>query len=161
MIWWIVLELETLPAGKKPRSSHHRSPGGDMRRKGKLSTIFFQRTREGHHQSYEHWNCLKGNIAKTSDSRNGAHMGFPQRIDTILNWTKLIWWWGPREWSSGTGRPSFPQPRAYFCCCEGWSRVWLVLLLVPVPQDIATPVSVFSSLVFHLDGAVESRLRSA
>ena len=56
-----------------------------MRGKGNLSTIFFQRSKEGHHQSDEQWNSLKGNIGKTSDSRNGAHTGFPQRIDTIMN----------------------------------------------------------------------------
>jgi len=30
-----VEELETLPAGAKPRTSHHRSPGGDRRGKRK------------------------------------------------------------------------------------------------------------------------------
>ena len=30
---WSVEDLETLPAGSKPRTSHHRSPGGERRRK--------------------------------------------------------------------------------------------------------------------------------
>ena len=42
-----VEELETLPAGTKPRTSHNRSPGG-----------------EGRRQSEEHWNCFKGNGGK-------------------------------------------------------------------------------------------------
>ena len=32
---WSVEELETLPAGTKPRTSHHRSPGGERRGKRK------------------------------------------------------------------------------------------------------------------------------
>ena len=33
-------ELEILPAGTKPRTSHHRSPGGE--RRGKRKTFFTQ-----------------------------------------------------------------------------------------------------------------------
>ena len=47
-------------------------------------------TREGHRQSDEHWNCFKGKVSKeTSQRRGGEHMGFSERIDTILNWTEL------------------------------------------------------------------------
>ena len=35
----------------KPRTSHHRSPGGERRRKRERSTIFLERTRKGHRQS--------------------------------------------------------------------------------------------------------------
>ena len=45
-----VENLETLPAGTKSRTSHHRSPGGERRGK----TIFPERTREGHRHSKEH-----------------------------------------------------------------------------------------------------------
>ena len=38
-------ELETLPAGTKPRTSHHQSPGRERRGKRKRSTIL-QRTRK-------------------------------------------------------------------------------------------------------------------
>ena len=44
-------------------------------------------TRKGHRQSDEHWNCFKGIVGETSQRRGGAHMGFFERIDTILNWT--------------------------------------------------------------------------
>ena len=40
---WSVEELETLPAGTKPRTSHHRSPGGERREKSKRWTIFLDR----------------------------------------------------------------------------------------------------------------------
>ena len=36
----------------------------------------------------KHWNCFKGN-GETSRRLGEAHMGFPEHIDTILNWTKL------------------------------------------------------------------------
>ena len=42
-----VEELETLTAGTKPRTSHHRLPGGDRRGKNKRSTIFLESRREG------------------------------------------------------------------------------------------------------------------
>ena len=51
--------------------------------------IFFERTREGHSQSDEHWNCFKGNVGETSKRRNYAQipiiMGFSEGIYTILN----------------------------------------------------------------------------
>ena len=31
--------------------------------------IFLERTREGHHQSDEHWNHFKGDIGETSERR--------------------------------------------------------------------------------------------
>ena len=43
--------------------------------------------RERHRQSDEHWNRIKGNIGETSERRGGAHMGFSESTDTILNWT--------------------------------------------------------------------------
>ena len=46
---------------------------------------FLERTREGHHQSDEHWNHFKGDIDKTSERQGGVHMGFSKCIDTILN----------------------------------------------------------------------------
>ena len=49
-----VEELETLPEGTKPRTSHRRSPGGERLGKKKRWTIFLETTREGHRQSDEH-----------------------------------------------------------------------------------------------------------
>ena len=42
-------------------------------------------TREGHRQSDGHCNRSKGDIGETSERRGGEHMGFSERIDTILN----------------------------------------------------------------------------
>ena len=58
-------------------------------RKEEALTIFLERTREGHRQSDEHWNCFKGNIGETSERWGGAHMGFSERIDIISSWTEL------------------------------------------------------------------------
>ena len=54
-----VHRLQALRAGTKPRrTSHHRVPGGVRRRK--CWTIFLERTRKGHCQSDQGWNCFKG-----------------------------------------------------------------------------------------------------
>ena len=45
----------------------------------------FERTRDGHRLSDEHWNRFKGNVGETSERRGGAHMGFSKHKDTILN----------------------------------------------------------------------------
>jgi len=47
--------------------------------------IFLKSMREGHHQADEHWNHFKGNVEETSERQDGAHMGFSECIDTILN----------------------------------------------------------------------------
>ena len=47
--------------------------------------IFLDRTREGHRQSDEHYNCFKDKVGETSERRDGAHMGFSERINTILS----------------------------------------------------------------------------
>ena len=44
-----------------------------------------ERTRKGHLQSDEYWNRFKGKVGETSERRGGAHRGFSERIDTILN----------------------------------------------------------------------------
>ena len=80
-----VEELETRPAGTKPGTRHHRSPGGGRRGERKRSTIFLKRMKECHRQSGEHWNCFKGNIGETFERRGGAHMDFFERLNTILN----------------------------------------------------------------------------
>ena len=30
--------------------------------------MIFERTREGHRQSNEHWNCFKGSVGETSET---------------------------------------------------------------------------------------------
>ena len=47
--------------------------------------IFHESTREGHRQSDEHWNRLKGSVGETFKRQGGTHMGFSERTDTILN----------------------------------------------------------------------------
>ena len=47
--------------------------------------IFFERTREGHRQSDDYWNTFKSDGGETSERLGGAHMGFSEDIDTILN----------------------------------------------------------------------------
>ena len=44
-----------------------------------------ERTREGHRQSDECWNCFKGNVGDISERRGGAHMVISERINTTLN----------------------------------------------------------------------------
>ena len=66
-----VEELETLPASTKPRTSSRGSAGGGRRRKRKCSTIFLERTREGHRQSDPHWNGCTGNSRETFTKRVG------------------------------------------------------------------------------------------
>ena len=55
-------------------------------------TIFFQRTREGHRQSGEHWNRFKGNVGVTSENGveyiNGLFR--VHRYQLELNWTMLL-----------------------------------------------------------------------
>ena len=36
-------------------------------------------------RSFEHWSRFKGDFGETSERRGGAHMGFAEHIDTILN----------------------------------------------------------------------------
>ena len=70
---------------KKPRPYHTidcLEERGVERRK--RETIFLERTREGHRQADEHWNRFKGNVGETSERPDGAHMGFSERMDTIL-----------------------------------------------------------------------------
>lgn len=52
-------ELETLPAGTKPRTSHHQQPKGEKWRERKCSKIDLKRPRKSH-QSGWHWNRFKG-----------------------------------------------------------------------------------------------------
>ena len=54
--------------------------------------IILERTREGHRQSDELWNRFKGDVGEISETRDGAHIGFSERIDTVLNRTDLSCW---------------------------------------------------------------------
>ena len=76
----VLRSLRHFLQGTKPRTSHHRSSGGERRGKRKRSTIFLERTREGHRQPDEHWNRFKGIIWETSERRGGAHVGFSEPL---------------------------------------------------------------------------------
>ena len=71
--------------GTKPRTSHHRSPGGVNHRKRKCKMIFLERTREGHRQSDGHWNRFKGDVGETAERGVGVLMDISEHIYTILN----------------------------------------------------------------------------
>ena len=58
---------------------------------GSLSSSFSSPAPKGHYYSDQHWNCFKGNVGETSERQGGAHMGFPERTDTILNWAEWNW----------------------------------------------------------------------
>ena len=46
-------------------------------------------------QSGERRKCFKKNVGETFQRCGGAHMGFSERVDTILNWNELDWtMWG-------------------------------------------------------------------
>ena len=64
---WSVEELETLPAGPKPRTSHNWSPTREELKQSKRLTIVFERLKKSHRQSDEHWDCLKGDSVETSE----------------------------------------------------------------------------------------------
>ena len=75
-----VEELETLPAGTKPRTSHHRSPGEERRGKRK--------------QSDEDWNYFKGNVGKLLKNgleRIWAFQSAYIYIYIYMAWTELNW----------------------------------------------------------------------
>ena len=86
---WRVVELQTLPAGTEPRTSHHWSSGEERLRKRQQSQTYLKRTRVGYFQSEQHWNFFEGNIGKTSERQGDAHVGFPECVDAILNWVEL------------------------------------------------------------------------
>ena len=42
--------------------------------------IFLEKTREGYHQSDEHWDCFKGSIGETSEMGWSAYRHFQAHI---------------------------------------------------------------------------------
>ena len=56
--------------------------------------------------SDEHWNRFKANVGEASGRPGWAHMGFSERINTILTWTELNWrcdWYGPLQTNLTSG----------------------------------------------------------
>ena len=89
-----VEELETPPARTEPRTSHHRSPGGERRgmKKRCIDDLPWKDGKGLSSQSDERRNCFQGNVGKTSERCGGAVncMGFLWCTDAILNRTELI-----------------------------------------------------------------------
>ena len=80
--------LRLYPQKTKPWTLHHRSSGGERRKRRQRSTIFVERARQGHHQLDQHWNYFRGNTEESSERQGGAHMDLPGRVNTILNWNE-------------------------------------------------------------------------
>ena len=76
-----VEELQTLPVDTKPRTAHNR---GEKHRKEKRSTIFLLRTRKGHRQSDQQWQCFQGTVNETTKRRR------LNWTDHELNWPLLV-----------------------------------------------------------------------
>ena len=89
---WSVEDLETLPAGSKPRTSHHRSPGGERRWKKEALDDLPWKDERGCSSIRRTLEPFKGNFGKTSERRAEAHMDFSERIYTILNLSLIHIW---------------------------------------------------------------------
>ena len=78
----VVEELETLLAGTKPRTAHPGLRGGERVWKEEA----LEKGREkSDGQPDRHGNCFERQRWATSERLGGAHTGFSEREDTILN----------------------------------------------------------------------------
>ena len=82
-----VLKAFLLPFWRT-RTLYQRSPEGPRRSKKMRPMVWLETTRKGHHQSDQDRTCPQGNTGKTDDRRDGAYVGFPERVDTILYWVE-------------------------------------------------------------------------
>ena len=71
-------------AGTKSRTSHHRSPGGERRRKGRSLTILLERRRKKLLSIRRALELFQRQLWETSEKRGGAQMDFSERTDIIL-----------------------------------------------------------------------------
>ena len=79
-------KLEALPAGTKPRTSHHQSPGGERHGKRLKDEMIFLKGRErAILNQTNNGTVSKVTLGKRLEKWGGAPMGFFKRIDTILN----------------------------------------------------------------------------
>lgn len=74
----------------KPKTSHHRLPGEDGRQRMEALDDLPLNDETGHRQSDQHRNRCNSTIAETFKRQGWACIGFPERVDTILNLTKRI-----------------------------------------------------------------------
>ena len=75
----------------RAHSQGHRPPEGERRRKRSVQRSSLRGQKRAIVNQTKIWNCSKGNIGKTPERPGGAHLGFPERIYTTLNWTELNW----------------------------------------------------------------------
>ena len=73
------------PAGKKPRTSHNPSLGGQRYRNHQSLMICTGKMRQEPCQLDNEGTAFKGKIEETSERWSGVHKGFPEGLDTI--WT--------------------------------------------------------------------------
>ena len=93
---WSVEELETVPAGTKWRTSHH-DRLEERHGKKKCSTIFHEKTREGHQQSVLREKAINNqlNIGKVSKTtvgkfmKDGVERVWDFRSALLPPWTEL------------------------------------------------------------------------
>ena len=84
-----VEELETLPAGRKPRTPYHRSLREEKHRTTKCSMISLKRKNK--RVIISQMNAGTVLMGKTSERRGGAPTGLAEYMDAILIWTELHW----------------------------------------------------------------------
>ena len=87
---WSVEELGTsLRAQSQGRHTFDRLEENGVERRSDRQTSLKGRERPS--SGSPHWNRFKGNFEETSKRSGRAHMGFSERIYTILDWTELNW----------------------------------------------------------------------
>ena len=87
---WSVEELETLPAGTKPRTSHHQSPGREVWKEEALD-IFLEWTWESHCQSNKDLGLFQRWFGETSEMGWSTYGLFQaHRYHLELNWYKIL-----------------------------------------------------------------------
>ena len=75
-----------MSADTKPSTPQHRSPGGKRRNKRQRSTIFLKQDEKGPQSVRRTLEMIFLNKDGELPERRGrAHMGYSERIDTILN----------------------------------------------------------------------------
>ena len=90
----IILKKSFWPSsnlGRKPRTSHHRSPGGEVHKKEAFGELPGKGWRDGAIANLTNIGTFPKETPRTTlRDGGGVHMGFPEHVNTILNWTKPV-----------------------------------------------------------------------
>ena len=90
---WSVEKLETLPAGTKPRTSHHQSPGGERGvKKGSARQSSFRGRERTIVNRMNIGTVSKATLGKLRYRVVCIYMGFSEHVDTISNWSEVNYW---------------------------------------------------------------------